>query len=142
LLRIPTQYTVLTFFPVLRSRIMLMRLRLLVKIFYAAPSLVRILLHKLFKSVLKSRSCILSVQPEPHPFSAAGAVKRCGSGAKPGVQNRKIKKTPVLRSHIILMRLRLRVKTLMQEVNIRVRTFSLMVFYMIAIVANMKRKRM
>jgi hypothetical protein len=66
----------------------------------------------LFKSVLNSRSRILqcsrsrifSVQPEPHPLTAAGAVKRCGSGAKPDVQNRTIKKKQVLRSRIILMR--------------------------------------
>jgi hypothetical protein len=55
--------------------------------------------------VLNSRSCILSVRPEPHPLTVAGAVKRCGSGAKPDVQNRTIKKKQELRSRIILMRL-------------------------------------
>jgi hypothetical protein len=37
------------------------------------------------------------VQPEPHSLSAAEAVKRCGSGTKPDVQNRTIKKKQVLR---------------------------------------------
>jgi hypothetical protein len=55
-----------------------------------------------------SRSRILSVRPEPHPLTAVGAVKRCGSGAKPGVQNRTIKKKQDLRSRIILMRLRVK----------------------------------
>jgi hypothetical protein len=40
------------------------------------------------------------VRPEPHPLSAAGVVKRCGSGAKPNVQNRTIKKkTSVAEPH-------------------------------------------
>jgi hypothetical protein len=47
------------------------------------------------------------VWPEPQPLTAAGAVKRCGSGAKPDVQNRMIKKKQVLR--IILMRLRVKI---------------------------------
>jgi hypothetical protein len=40
------------------------------------------------------------VLPEPHLLTAAGAVKRCSSGAKPDVQNRTIKKKQVLRSRI------------------------------------------
>jgi hypothetical protein len=39
------------------------------------------------------------VWQEPHPLSAAGAVKRCGSGAKPDVQNRTIKKKSVAEPH-------------------------------------------
>jgi hypothetical protein len=38
------------------------------------------------------------VRPEPHLLTAAGAVKKCSSGAKPDVQNRMIKKKQVLRS--------------------------------------------
>jgi hypothetical protein len=40
------------------------------------------------------------VRPEPHPLTAAGAVKKCSSGAKLDVQNRTIKKKQVLRSGI------------------------------------------
>jgi hypothetical protein len=60
--------------------------------------------------VLKSRGRILSGQPEPHPFSAAGAtsftaagaLKKCSSGAKPDVKikNRTIIKKQVLWSLI------------------------------------------
>jgi hypothetical protein len=39
-----------------------------------------------------SRSLICSVRPEPHTLTAAGAVKRCGSGAKPAVQNKQLRK--------------------------------------------------
>jgi hypothetical protein len=45
------------------------------------------------------------VRPEPHPLTAAGALKRCSSSAKPDVQNRTIKKKQVLQSRIMLMRL-------------------------------------
>jgi hypothetical protein len=48
------------------------------------------------------------VRPEPQPLTAAGAVKRCRSGAKPDVQNKTIKKKQVLRSRIILMQLRVK----------------------------------
>jgi hypothetical protein len=40
------------------------------------------------------------VRPEPHPLTAAGAVKKCSFGAKPDVQNKRIKKKQVLRSRI------------------------------------------
>jgi hypothetical protein len=36
------------------------------------------------------------VRPEPHPLSAARVEKRCGSGTKPNVQNRTIKKKQAL----------------------------------------------
>jgi hypothetical protein len=72
------------------------------------------------------------VRPEPHSLTAVGAIKRCGSGAKPDVQNRTLKKKQVLRSHIILMRPvlrsritfmlpRLRVKILMRLRRLRLR---------------------
>jgi hypothetical protein len=37
---------------------------------------------------------------KPHPLTAAGAVKKCSSGAKPDVQNRMIKKKQLLQSRI------------------------------------------
>jgi hypothetical protein len=40
------------------------------------------------------------VRPEPHPLTAAGTVKKCSSGAKPDVQNRKTKEKQLLRSRI------------------------------------------
>jgi hypothetical protein len=48
--------------------------------------------------VLQSR--FISVQLEPHPLTATGAVKKYNSGAKPDVQNRTIKKKQVLWSRI------------------------------------------